>query len=222
MREWSWLYIPKEGCTLAKHLLPLHHEGQQDPIALGGIKPCSEGTSRGTATSPAQAQKLPPQQSPNPPLPCKAHGVCSNGRAHPNPCSKILQIRWEGKQRILLDFYNYFFKACSHGRDVWEAPKQGSGTGEDPSLPARGCVRGPPRDKASTRPSPSGGSPAKEETTPSCTAEKPTEGLESTSPLLHTHTCTHRHAPSKSESWRLHVPSFLCSLHLHHLSLAPC
>lgn len=38
----------------------------------------------------------------------------------------------------------------------------------------------------------------------------------------HTHTCIHRHTPSKSESWRLHVPSFLCSLHLHHLSLAPC
>lgn len=41
-------------------------------------------------------------------------------------------------------------------------------------------------------------------------------------PLLSTtHTCTHRHMPSKSEFWRLHVPSCLCSLHLYHLSLSP-
>lgn len=168
------------------------------PIALGGIKPCSEGTSRGTATSPAQAQKLAPQQSPNPPLPCKAHRVCSNGRAHPNPCSKILQIRWEGKQRILLDFYNYFFKACSHGRDVWEAPKQGSGTGEDPSLPARGCVRGPPWDKASTQPSSSGGNPAREKQPPAALRKSPQRAWKA--PLLsstHTHMHTQTHAFQK-------------------------
>lgn len=80
---------------------------------------------------------------------------------------------------------------------MWEAPKQGSRIAEGPSWPARSCVHGPPWDRASTWPSPSGGNPTRQETAPICTAEKMTKGLESTSPVHHTHMHTQTHAFQK-------------------------
>lgn len=59
------------------------------------------------------------------------------------------------------------------------------------------CVDHHGTDRTSTLPSPSGGNPARLEAAPSCTAEKPTEGLESTSPLHHTHMHTQTHAFQK-------------------------
>lgn len=94
---------------------------------------------------------------------------------------------------------------------LWEAPKQGSGTAEDASWPARGCVHGPPWDRASTQPFPSGGTPAREETAPSCTAEKPPEGLESTSPLLQTHAHMDTRLPKVSPGDSVSPPAFAAS-----------
>lgn len=153
-----------------------------------GRKPCSEGTGRGTATSPAQ--KLAPHQSPKSPFPCKAHRMCSKGRNHPKPCSTFSKLNGKGSNEFCSIFI-IIFKGLQPWQRCVGSSKARQWDWRRSQLASKELCAWTTMGQGQHSAIPIWWEPY-QETAPSCTAEKPTKGLET--PLLsttHMHTQTH-------------------------------